>query len=68
MVVGWLFIAMLWGCLRFVIVVFPGHARLLFFTSSVTTFSIVGLYIIGRLLDCYSTSLSHVVSWVRCGT
>ena len=27
---GWLFLAVPWGCLRFVIVVFPDHAHLLF--------------------------------------
>ena len=29
--VEWLFLAVSWGCLRFVIVVFPDHTRLLFF-------------------------------------
>ena len=29
--VEWLFLAVPWGCLRFVIVVFPDHTRLLFF-------------------------------------
>ena len=29
-VVEWLFLAVLWGCLRFVIVVFPDHTHLLF--------------------------------------
>ena len=28
--VEWLFLAVPWGCLRFVIVVFPGHIHLLF--------------------------------------
>ena len=28
--VGWLFLAVQWGCLRFVIVVFPDHTHLLF--------------------------------------
>ena len=28
--VEWLFLMVPWGCLRFVIVVFPDHARLLF--------------------------------------
>ena len=28
--VEWLFFAVSWGCLRFVIVVFPDHAHLLF--------------------------------------
>ena len=30
MMVEWLFLAVPWGCLRFVIVVFPEHAHLLF--------------------------------------
>ena len=29
--VEWLFLTVPWGCLRFVIVVFPGHSHLLFF-------------------------------------
>ena len=28
--VEWLFLAVSWGCLRFVLVVFPGHIHLLF--------------------------------------
>ena len=31
MMVEWLFLAVPWGCLRFVIVVFPDHTHLLFF-------------------------------------
>ena len=31
--VEWLFLAVPWGCLRFVIVVFPGHTHLLFFVE-----------------------------------
>ena len=30
MMVGWLFLAVAWSCLRFVIVVFPDHTYLLF--------------------------------------
>ena len=30
LVVGWLFLAVPWDCLRFVIVVFPDHTHLLF--------------------------------------
>ena len=30
--VEWLFLAVPWGCLRLVIVVFPDHTHLLFFT------------------------------------
>ena len=32
--VEWLFLAVPWGCLRFVIVVFPVHTHLLFFRTS----------------------------------
>ena len=31
--VEWLFLAVPWGCLRFVIVVFPDHTHLLFYMS-----------------------------------
>ena len=31
MIVGWLFLAVPWVCLRFMIVVFPDHTHLLFF-------------------------------------
>ena len=31
MMVEWLFLAVPWGCLRFVIVVFPDHTHLLFY-------------------------------------
>ena len=32
-IVVWLFLAVPWGCLQFVIVVFPGHTHLLFLYS-----------------------------------
>ena len=32
MIVEWLFLAVPWGCLQFVIVVFPDYTHLLFFT------------------------------------
>ena len=32
--VEWLFLAVPWGCLRFVIVVFPDHTHLLFFIAN----------------------------------
>ena len=31
--VEWLFLAVLWGCLKFVIVVFPDHTHLLLFIN-----------------------------------
>ena len=33
LVVGWLFFAVPWGCLRFVVVMFPDHTHLLFLAS-----------------------------------
>ena len=36
--VEWLFLAVLWGCLQFVIVVFPDHTHLLFFIDSRISF------------------------------
>ena len=42
--VEWLLLAVLWGCMRFVIVVFPDHTHLLFFnpqpTASSTPYSL----------------------------
>ena len=35
MMVEWLFLVVPWGCLRFVIVVFPDHTYLLFLVKSV---------------------------------
>ena len=35
--VEWLFLAVPWGCLRFVIVVFPDHTHLLFLTVKSVT-------------------------------
>ena len=34
MMVEWLFLAVPWGCLRFVIVVFPDHTHILFLKST----------------------------------
>ena len=33
MIVVWLFLAVSWGCLQFVIVVFPDHTHLLFLST-----------------------------------
>ena len=41
MVVQWLFLAVPWGCLRFVIVVFPDHTHLLFLITFDQQFDIV---------------------------
>ena len=42
--VEWLFLAVPWGCLRFVIVVFPDHTHLLFLpiTNCIVAFKICG--------------------------
>ena len=39
MMVEWLFLAVPWGCLRFVIVVFPDHTHLLFLIHKNMVFS-----------------------------
>ena len=36
-IVVWLFLAVSWNCLQFVIVVFPDHTHLLFFKCSTAT-------------------------------
>ena len=36
--VEWLFLAVPWGCLRFVIVVFPDHTHLLFYRKAVEVY------------------------------
>ena len=41
--VGWLFLAVPWGCLRFVIVVFPDHTHLLFFYYLLFKFETIGV-------------------------
>ena len=49
--VEWLFLAVSWGCLRFMIVVFPDHADLLFYK-----------YIIRAILYNMEQSFSRIVS------
>ena len=38
LMVEWLFLAVTWGCLRFVIVVFPDHTYLLFLPQNYVAF------------------------------
>ena len=38
--VEWLFLAATWGCLRFVIVVFPDHIHLVFFNYGMSLFMV----------------------------
>ena len=40
-IVEWLFLAVPWGCLRFVIVVFPDHTRLLFLVFTYLNLSLL---------------------------
>ena len=48
--VEWLFLAVPWGCLQFVIVVFPNHTHLLFFVRVLTIYTIVSCYPLQTLL------------------
>ena len=49
--VGWLFLAVPWGCLRFVIVVYPDHTHLLFFSAK--TLEIIFFLNIEPMDCCY---------------
>ena len=49
MMVEWLFLAVPWGCLRFVIVVFPDHTHLLFFKIFYPTTFPLGVILIKDL-------------------
>ena len=49
MVLAWLFFAMPWVCLQFVIVVFPDHTHLLFLSKLMTN---VGQRIDGLIAVC----------------
>ena len=65
MVVGWLFLAVPWGCLRFVIVVFPGHTHLLFLRytgyQNVIKDHISHVYI-ANSSSCTTTELSIILT------
>ena len=55
--VEWLFLAVPWGCLRFVIVVFPDHTHLLFLKCHILskmTISLLYLSISAVIFDYYS--------------
>ena len=62
--VEWLFLAVSWGCLLFVIVVFPDHTHLLFLWSPagkwLTSYLLFLMFIVAFLLTCGIL--------VRCGT
>ena len=49
-IVEWLFLTVPWGCLRFVIVVFPDHTHLLFFRVSSSNFDRSSLKVIKLLI------------------
>ena len=51
--VEWLFLAVPWGCLRFVIVVFPDHTHLLFLTVTRAVITLSNFSVV-----------IHCISWV----
>ena len=53
--VYWLFLAVPWGCLRFVIVVFPDHTQLLFLVVHKTK---------GQTISGYSHIMSELISGI----
>ena len=53
--VEWLFLAVPWGCLRFVIVIFPDHSHLLFLTRDQ---GVAGSNLTGALWSLSKTHLS----------
>ena len=58
----WLFLAVSWGCLRFVIVVFPDHAHLLFFIYDIMQYT-EGNNIPGLLLSVDFEKAFDSMSW-----
>ena len=69
--VGWLFLAVPWVCLRFVIVVFPDHTHYFcLFLAALLSPAGKGLNSwLSCVLRCLVfLSLSHMVSRVRCDT
>ena len=58
MIVVWLFLAMPWVCLQFVIVVFPDHNHLLFFFKYIVSMKEKSLLLFLRVLR----TKEHVVS------
>ena len=52
MMVEWLFLAVQWDCLRFVIVVFPDHTHLLFFTCALCQFLCHRFQIWSKMVTC----------------
>ena len=58
----WLFLAVPWGCLRFVIVVFPDHTHLLL--CVVSSFAIISLAkreLVALLLMCFEFHVAVIV-------
>ena len=55
-IVVWLFLAVPWVCLQFVIVLFPDHTHLLFLTIYVT----VNTYLISKGVSCVKRVLCRV--------
>ena len=71
--VDWPFLAVPWGCLRFVIVVFPDHTHLLFLSPSVKYFTdsfkaVLLLWIFfSFFLSCVCYAFVYVCLYVPCG-
>ena len=51
LVMEWVFLAVPWGCLRFVIVVFPDHAHLLFL-NNLHTFIVMKFFAKSHSIKC----------------
>ena len=60
-IIEWLFLAVPWGCLQFVILVFPGHTHLLFLTAPVVLLrSLRGYIVDGWQLLYLATSETRI--------
>ena len=65
--VAWLFLAVQWGCLRFVIVVFPDHAHLLFLIRRLSLIGIDALLhlCLGSLLMRTTASFLRFIGYLN---
>ena len=67
--VEWLFLAVPWGCLRFVIVVFPDHTHLLFLQNYMQDFhtNICERFENNYFLDVQSSiAFSYTSAYLKC--
>ena len=62
LMVEWLFLTVPWGCLRFVIVVFPEHTHLLFFTEAQLIDSIYHM-ILKSFCDVFGINILEFTIW-----